>query len=571
MLTNALDVLKKYWKHQSFRPLQEQIIASVLDKKDTFALLPTGGGKSICFQIPALMQPGICLVVSPLIALIQDQIQNLNQKQIKATAIIGGMPMHEIDAVFDNCQYGNYKFIYISPERLEQDWILERLKKLSIQTIAIDEAHCISQWGHDFRPAYLKLTNLKTHFENTPIIALTGSANKRVIEDICQILQLDNPNIFEQSFYRENLIYGVYKVKDKVEIIQKILQKNYAPTIIYVRNRKETQNYAQALNSLGFKTSFYHGGLGATQKKKVLKQWLDQTTPIIVATNAFGMGIDKENVKNVIHVQFPENLENYYQEAGRAGRDGNRAFCSILVEQEEIQTSQDFFNSTLFDKEFLKLIYKKLNNFLNIAYGEGYNQRYSFNFNTFCKRNKFNTLQAFNALQFLDRQGIIKFTQNFIQNPRLQLTGSTAELFDLVQQDPIEEQILLQILSTYPGVYDQEQEIAIEALAQENQITPEQINQFLQAWHQEELVNYTPVNNDLSILFNEIYEQERTLYRTFVYLEKYNALKTAQFQWVLKYIQDDTKCKNNLLLEYFDQPTMEDCQICSSCIKNKNK
>lgn len=569
MMTNALDVLKKYWKHESFRPSQEQIIDSVMKKKDTFALLPTAAGKSICFQIPALLQPGICLVVSPLIALIQDQIRNLANKQIKATAIIGGMPMHEIDAVFDNCQYGQYKFIYISPESLQQDWIISRLQKLQISTIAIDEAHCISQWGHDFRPAYKQLYQLKEHFANTPILALTGSANKRVIKDICEVLQLENPNIFTQSFSRENLVYGVYQVKDKISIIQKILQKNYAPTIIYVRNRKQTQAYAQELQNLGFQTCFYHGGLSSSEKKKVLKDWLEQKTPIIVATNAFGMGIDKEDVKNVIHVQFPENLENYYQEAGRAGRDGNKAFCSILVQEDEIQSSNSFFESTLFDKNFLKLIYKKLNNFLGIAYGEGYNTRYSFNFNTFCKRNKFNTIQTYNALQFLDRQGIIKFTQTYTQNPSLQIKASTSALFDIVQSDPIQEQVLLSLLNTYPAIFEQDQEISLERLAKPFEIEPERLASFLQDWHDNDLVIFTPVNNDLSIVFNEPYDQDRTLYRTFASLEQYNKLKTQQFSAVVNYIKDQHTCKNNLLLNYFDQPTENNCGICSFCIKNK--
>ena len=313
----ALETLQHYWKHDGFRTPQEEIIASVLDGKDTFALMPTGGGKSICFQVPAMMQEGICLVISPLIALMRDQVQNLQNKDIKAIALTGGIHQDEIINLLDNCQFGNYKFLYLSPERLQNDWILERIKNLPITLIAIDEAHCVSQWGHDFRPAYLKIARLKEFFPKVPFLALTASATLRVKEDIITQLQLDNPQVFSKSFYRENIAYMVFETEDKLNILKQILQKNPQPSIIYVTNRKSCSETVFQLENMGFKATYYHGGLSYKDKENHMKLWMDEKVQIMVATNAFGMGIDKANVKTIIHLHLPQNLENYYQESGR--------------------------------------------------------------------------------------------------------------------------------------------------------------------------------------------------------------------------------------------------------------
>ena len=314
-MSEALLLLQKYWKHETFRTPQEEIIQSVLDGNDTFALLPTGGGKSVCFQIPALLLNGICLVVSPLIALMKDQVQNLQSRNIKAIALTGGVSQDEVIDILDNCQFGNYKFLYLSPERLQHDWIVERLKQLPINLIAIDEAHCVSQWGHDFRPAYLKISALKEHYPSTPFLALTATANKRVQEDICTNLALVNPKVFTKSFTRENLAYHVINTEDKLFKIQQILTKNPQSSIIYVRNRKSCVETSQQLNQLGFTSTIYHGGLPTKEKEKNMQSWLENKSQVMVATNAFGMGIDKPDVKTVIHIQLPENIENYYQEA----------------------------------------------------------------------------------------------------------------------------------------------------------------------------------------------------------------------------------------------------------------
>ncbi|MDR0230126.1 MAG: RecQ family ATP-dependent DNA helicase [Flavobacteriaceae bacterium] len=566
-----IELLRKHWQHDFFREPQEEIIEAVLTKQDTFVLLPTGGGKSICFQIPALVMPGVCIVISPLVALMEDQVNNLNKINIKATAIIGGTSLEEIDAIIDNCTYGNYKFLYLSPERLTQTWLMERIEKLNINLIAIDEAHCISQWGYDFRPSYLEISKLRDLLPQVPMIALTASATERVIEDICTNLQLKKPKIFKKSFYRSNLIYGVYHIENKFSTIERILQKNPLPTIIYARNRKETQSYAKWLNERNYKALYFHGGLSSFEKKKRLQEWIEEKTPIIVATNAFGMGIDKKNVKNVIHIQIPENLENYYQEAGRAGRDNNKAFASILVNKKDIESIKEWQEKNLFDKDFLKLVYRKLNNFLNIAYGEGYNMTYSLQFNKFCSHNKFPYIKAYNALQFLDRQGIIKLAQNSNNKTKLLFTALSGDLLDIVYDDERAENVLLFILRNYNGIHEYETDINLEFISEHTEESVEYIEKCITYWQEQELCQYIPEDNDISITFNEVWEEDRALYRTFSFLNQQNNLKTEQYKSMLFYIENNDICKNKILLRYFDEKLEEDCGNCSICIEKKRK
>ena len=571
-MSEALQILQKYWKHDSFREPQEAIIQSVLDGNDTFALLPTGGGKSVCFQIPAMMLNGICLVISPLIALMKDQVQNLQSRNIKAIALTGGISQDDIIDILDNCQFGNYKFLYLSPERLQHDWIVERLKQLPINLIAIDEAHCVSQWGHDFRPAYLKISALKTHFPSTPFLALTATANKRVQEDICTHLALVNPKVFTKSFTRENLAYHVIKTEDKLFKIQQILTKNPQSSIIYVRNRKSCIETSKQLNQLGFTATFYHGGLPSKEKEKNMQLWLENKSQVIVATNAFGMGIDKPDVKTVIHIQLPENIENYYQEAGRAGRNGEKAFGIIVTNPTDIGYTKAQFIDVLPDKKFVKDVYIKLNNYFQIAYGEGYNESFAFSLNQFCAQYQFPILKAFNSLQFLDRQGIITFQSESTEKISLQFIIPSKEVIRYISLHPHDEPVITTILRTYSGIFDVETTINPHLIGKKANTTEKQVEEVIDKLAASQCILLHAKNNDSSITFNEAREDDLTINRVAKFLEHQNKLKEEQFQSVVNYITNDDTCKNKMLLAYFDEISKDDCGICSYCIaKNKTQ
>ncbi|MBE9577493.1 RecQ family ATP-dependent DNA helicase [Flavobacterium proteolyticum] len=568
-MSEALQILQKYWKHDSFRAPQEEIIQSVLSGNDTFALLPTGGGKSVCFQIPAMMLNGICLVISPLIALMKDQVQNLQSKNIKAIALTGGVSQDDVIDILDNCQFGNYKFLYLSPERLQHDWIVERLKQLPINLIAIDEAHCVSQWGHDFRPAYLKISALKTHFPTTPFLALTATANNRVQEDICTHLALVNPKVFTKSFTRENLAYHVIKTEDKLFKIQQILTKNPQSSIIYVRNRKSCVETSQQLNQLGFTSTIYHGGLPSKDKEKNMQSWLENKSQVMVATNAFGMGIDKPDVKTVIHIQLPENIENYYQEAGRAGRNDEKAFGIIVTNPSDIAYTKSQFIDVLPDKKFVKDVYIKLNNYFQIAYGEGYNESFAFNLNQFCAHYHFPVIKAFNSLQFLDRQGIITFQSESTEKISLQFIIPSKEVIRYISLHPHDEPVITTILRTYSGIFDVETTINPHLVAKKANTTEKHVEEVIDKLAESQCIILHAKNNDSSITFNEAREDDLTINRVAKFLEHQNKLKEEQFQSVVNYITKEDTCKNRMLLAYFDEITKEDCGICSYCIAKK--
>ena len=570
-MPEAAALLQKYWKHDKFRSLQKEIITSVLSGHDTFALMPTGGGKSVCFQIPALMKDGICLVISPLVALMKDQVANLQKRNIKAIALTGGIRSEEMIDLLDNCQFGNYKFLYLSPERLQSDWILDRIKNLPINLITIDEAHCVSQWGHDFRPAYLKISELKKHFPKVPFLALTATATPRVKKDIISELGLHEPKIFEKSFARENIAYMVFEVEDKLFRIEQILKKNPQPSIIYVRNRKSCLEISSQLQSLGFKATYYHGGLSSKEKDKNMQSWMDEDVQVIVATNAFGMGIDKANVKTVIHVQLPENLENYYQEAGRAGRNGERAFALLLTSPSDIIQAENQFINVLADKKFLNLMYLKLNNYFQIAYGEGINEQFTFNLHRFCLKYEFPTIKTYSALQFLDRQGIITLSQEFSEKITLQFLISSKEVMRYMSLNQNDEEIILAILRTYPGIYEMQTAFNLQLIAKKSNHKESEVLAVLYKLKEKEIIDYHSKNNDATILFNEVREDERTISRVSKHLENQNQLKKDQLQAVIHYVNEKSVCKNKLILEYFGEKATADCGICSFCITKKIK
>ena len=565
-MPTALEILQKYWQHDTFRSLQKEIIDSVLAGNDTFALMPTGGGKSICFQVPALMSEGICLVISPLVALMKDQVANLQNRGIKAIALTGGIKQDEIIDLLDNCQFGNYKFLYVSPERLQSDWILDRIKNLTINLITIDEAHCVSQWGHDFRPAYLKISALKSHFPKIPFLALTATATPRVKEDIITELGMNNPVQFEKSFARKNIAYMVFEVEDKLFRMEQILKKNPQPSIIYVRNRKSCLEISSQLQTLGFKATYYHGGLTSREKDKNMQLWMEEKAQVIVATNAFGMGIDKPNVKTVIHVQLPENIENYYQEAGRSGRNGEKAFAVLLTSPSDTIQAESQFINVLPDKAFLTTMYIKLCNYFQIAYGEGINEEFMFNLNHFCHKYEFPTLKTFNAMRFLDGQGIITLSQEFSEKITLQFLIESKEVIRYTSLNPNDEEIILTILRTYPGVYEMQTAFNLPLIAKKSHHSEAEVLAVLHKLKDKEIIQYHSKNNDATLIFNEIREDERTINKVSKYLVRQNELKKEQLQSVLNYVKEQNVCKSKTILNYFGEKTNTNCGICSYCI-----
>jgi len=518
-----------------------------------------------------MIQDGLCLVISPLIALMHDQVQNLEKRGIKAIALTGSLSVNEISDLLDNCRFGNYKFLYLSPERLQADWIIERIKELPINLVAVDEAHCVSQWGHDFRPAYLKISALKKHLPHVPFLALTASATQRVQQDIVTQLDLNKPILFKKSFYRDNIAYMVFNTEDKLHQLQQMLTKNEGPSIIYVRNRKSCHDVSQQLNSLGFRATFYHGGLKEKEKNTNMQAWLNEKAQVIVATNAFGMGIDKPNVKTVIHIQLPENLENYYQEAGRGGRDGQKAFAVLLVNASDIKTTQNQFIDVLPDKKFLKHVYLKLNAYLQIAYGEGIGETFPFNYNDFCHKYKFHPVKTYNALQFLDRQGILTLSKEFTEKVNLQFIIPSKEVIRYISLNPAEEEPILTILRNYTGIFEIETVLNTSLITKKANITEAELIALLQKLEQQGVVVLSTSGNDSSITFNEVREDEHTINRISKFLVQQNDIKVKQFDSVIHYVDTTTRCKSRLILDYFDEENTTDCGICSYCITKNRK
>ncbi|WP_299011355.1 ATP-dependent DNA helicase RecQ [uncultured Tenacibaculum sp.] len=571
MYDTALKILKHYWGFNSFREPQQKIITEVLAGNNVVALLPTGGGKSICFQVPALAKEGICIVISPLIALMQDQVANLTERGIKATLIPSGSTQDEIITLFDNIRFGNTKFLYLSPERLQSRFIQEKIKQLDVNLIAIDEAHCISEWGHDFRPSYQNITILKELQPSAPIVALTATATQKVISDIASSLELESPTVFKKSFFRENLAYQIYKTEDKLGKLNQIFTKTKAPAIVYVNTRSKTKEISSYLNAQGFKSSFYHGGLSPIEKKLAFDNWMTEKTPIIVATNAFGMGIDKPNVRVVVHINLPSSIENYIQEAGRGGRDGNKAFSVVLTNNSDISLSSELLKKSLPSINEIKIVHQKLYQHFQIAKGELIESAFDFNFLDFCSKYGLIPNKTFNALQILTNNGIIELNHNFQQKSTVQFLATSKQVISQTHQNIQLKNFIQQILRLYGGIFENPVKIDEFYIAKKLGSTSWSIISMLEKLAQEELITYTKSTNNAELFFLHPREDDKTINRISINIKQYIKQKKQKNSDLLQFIESNSVCRSVQLLSYFGEHSSQNCEICDVCLQRKNK
>ncbi len=569
MATNPLEILKKYWGYNSFKDAQKEVISSVINGNDTVALLPTGGGKSICFQVPTLLRKGVCVVISPLIALMNDQVKNLQEKGIKAYALTSKLSEGEIVTIFDNLQFGNYQFLYLSPEKLQSDFIQTKLKQINIQLIAIDEAHCISEWGHDFRPSYLNINILKETHPKVPFIALTATATSRVLTDIIETLQLNKPKIIKKSFYRSNLAYQIYDIEDKLYKVEQMLNKVKENTIIYTNTRRNTVEISNQLNSLGFASNFYHGGMKMDDKLDAYNNWMNETKPIIVATNAFGMGIDKPNVRLVIHMNLPQSIENYIQEAGRAGRDGKKAFSVVLKNKTDIFNTQTITKKTLATVPIVKKIYFALNQFFRISYGELPIETFEFNISEFCKKYQFPITITYNTLKVLERENILLLDENFNRKSSVKFITSKENIFEYCNKNTSKERLIKFLLRTYGGIFESAKSININFISNSLGITQNTLISMLKTINKDGIINLYIANSNTQILFLTPREDDRTINLIASNIIKQNDLKLQKITDLISFIENDKVCRNKQLLSYFDEIYKDECGICDVCISKK--
>ena len=567
-MTKTHQILEQYWGYSEFKPMQEEIINSVLDGKDSVALLPTGGGKSICFQVPAMVMDGLCIVVSPLVALMTDQVQGLKDRGIKALKLIGGIPFEELNSLLNNALYGNYKFLYLSPERLQQEIVQNYIKQMNVNLIAVDEVHCISQWGNDFRPAYKNVNILRELQPLAPILALTATATPEVLQDTIAQLKLELPSVFQSSFVRENLSYQVFKEDDKLYHTEKLLKKNTGSAIVYVRSRSQCVEISSQLNSLGISATFYHGGVSSKDKNQRLEDWRQERVSTMVATNAFGMGIDHPNVRFVIHIQIPESLESYFQEAGRAGRDGNYSQAVLFYNEYDKMYVKKQFIESLPNPADLKIIYRALNNHFQISYGEGEFTQHSFNFTEFCKTNNFNTVLTFNGLNSLDRLGIIQLTQEFGRKSDIKFLVPSDRLIAYFKTDPAVSIIGKTILRLYGGIFEIPIAINLDLIVSKTGQSMDIIIGALKKMEKDQVASMLLRITDATLTFLVPREDDRTINVIAREVEALNKKKTAMVHAVLSYIDNDEKCRSSQLVSYFGELQAKPCGICSVCISN---
>lgn len=570
MREQAYHILSTVFGYSDFRPVQLDIVLSVLEGKDTLALLPTGGGKSICFQVPALTMDGICVVVSPLIALMKDQVDNLRKKGILAAAIYSGMGKREIDTILDNCIYGNYKFLYVSPERLKTEIFIERFKKMKVNLIAIDEAHCISQWGYDFRPPYLEIAQIREFHPNVPCLALTASATLKVKADIIEKLELKNPAVFVRSFSRKNLSYSVRLVENKLEKGIEILNKIPGSAIIYVRNRKGTKDIANVLQQMGIPASFYHAGLDNETREKRQNEWKQNRIRVIVATNAFGMGIDKPDVRSVIHMDLPENLENYYQEAGRAGRDEHKAYGVLLTNEQDMMILEERAAMAYPPVDFLKKVYQSLANQYRIAVGSGFMVSYDFDMSSFTSTYGLEILTTYNALKVLQEEGFLELNEGFYSPSTIHFLVDQSKLYEFQIANAKLDPLIKMLMRTYGGelfveyLKIQESKVAKNAKMEESDLIKQ-----LEYLDQVGILAYNPRKDKPQITFLTARFDAGKLPLNTKRIEERGQNAISKAKSMVGYVKNTSLCRANQISSYFGEESDDFCGICDVCLENR--
>lgn len=564
------SILKKYWGFDTFRPLQQEIIQSVLDGKDTLALLPTGGGKSVCYQIPAMSKPGICIVVSPLIALMRDQVENLQKRGIKAYALYSGMSYREMDSVLGNCIYGDYKFLYVSPERLGSELFLERFKQMPVNGIAVDEAHCISEWGYDFRPSYMDIAKIRPYFPEIPILALTASATKPVQKDIVEKLQFQNSQVFIQSFRRKNLSYVTYLEENKMGRLIQIIRKVSGSGIVYVRNRRRSKEIAGLLKKAGIGAEHYHGGLSNDERNAKQAGWMKGRIQVIVCTNAFGMGIDKPDVRYVVHLDIPDSPEAYYQEAGRAGRDGKKAYAVNLYNPANIEQLETGHKRNFPEVRFIERVYHALGDFYQLAVGSGEGYSYDFQLKEFAFTYQLDITDTFQAVRILEKQGLIILTDALYLAPRVRVIAHRDAIHELEVSNKRLEPVIKTILRGYEGVFDQYVKINEKQLSKRLSMKLENLRKALIELQKKGIIHYEPFKDQPQLIFNKPrQDRNRGSGLDINLLKSRKKTHRSKMKSMIGYVENKSRCRQSYLLEYFGEKKTGTCGKCDICLSRK--
>ena len=562
------SILTQYWGYPSFRPLQEEIVDSVMDGKDTLALLPTGGGKSICFQVPAMAMEGLCLVITPLIALMKDQVAHLVEKGIPAAAIYSGMHPDELELAYNQAVYGRLKFLYVSPERLQTNTFIEALKRMKVCLLAVDESHCISQWGYDFRPPYLKIAEIRPYIPKTPVLALTATATAKVVDDIQFRLGFKQKNVFQSSFERKNVTYNVYHEADKYGVLRRKLEAmNEGSAIVYVRNRKRTQVISDWLNSVGISATFYHAGLDTKTRDERQDLWMKGKVKVIAATNAFGMGIDKPDVRLVIHMDLPDSIEAYFQEAGRAGRDLKPSEAYLLVSPADVKKLQENLTQSFPELERIKLIYNALGNYFNIPVGAGENVSYPFIIGDFANRYGFSVVEVYHALKILEKEGFLILSDSFDEPSKVMIKASRDDIYGFQVNNPQYGELIKCMLRSLPGVLTDFVKINEEVLAKKTGLGVDKVVDQLKKLESYHFLSYAPRNDKPQVLF--LSEFVDTKHFGLAKENYFDRKKDAEerVKAVIDFVNNDEECRSVQLLRYFNEKSKRACGNCDVCQK----